>query len=293
MSKEPLYKSCSIDKFDTKISNEFMDIHIFWARIVSSENESLLTKYTKHTFYEIQYALEGSIEMLIGQNEHITLNKSDFIIIPPDTYHQIVDADSIGARFIMAFSFTLKDAKITGIKKKLNTALVHKESSHMRSLLSAMLSKNHGDTPISKRITASLLESLLLEIVETACMIDKSRENHTDMVCLNEYRIYKIISYIREHGGVGIHVSDIAEKFNISERHLNRIFNSVTGKNLKDTINYEKLKKIEELISSTKLSLGEISALCGFCDEYSMNKFFKRYNMTNLSEFRKLSERKN
>jgi len=292
MQKENLYKSCNLDEFDTKISNKLLDSHIFWARIVSSESESLLTKYTKHTFYEVQYALEGKIKMLIGQNDLVILNKSDFIIIPPDTYHQIVDADSVGARFIMAFSFSAKDKRNNNIKQSLSIPTVQKESRHMRPLLTTLLSKKQCDSPMDKRIKSLLFECILIEILETACGSAKTGCLFSDTISLNKQRIDEITLYIKERSGVGIHVSDISEKFNISERHLNRIFNEVTGKSLKETINYEKLKKIEELTSSTKLSLCEISALCGFCDEYSMNKFFRRYNKINLSEFRKLSDRK-
>ena len=99
-------------------------------------------------------------------------------------------------------------------------------------------------------------------------------------------------AFIKSRSGIGVQVRDIAEKFNMSERHINRIFKAHTGECPKEYINHEKLRKIEEYIVSTKLSLSEISGLCGFCDEYAMNKFFKRYNLINLSDFRKLSSKR-
>ena len=56
-------RSQSIGKYDIIVENDFMKCRIYWARIVGSETESLFTQYTKHTFYEIQYALEGRIVM--------------------------------------------------------------------------------------------------------------------------------------------------------------------------------------------------------------------------------------
>ena len=60
-------RSYHINKYDIEIANELFDCRIFWARVISSETESLFTQYTRHTFYEIQYALEGRIGMLLGE----------------------------------------------------------------------------------------------------------------------------------------------------------------------------------------------------------------------------------
>ena len=98
-------------------------------------------------------------------------------------------------------------------------------------------------------------------------------------------------AFLREYHGIGIRVSDVAKKFGISERHLCRLFDTVRGYSLRDAINLEKLKRIEDLIVSTSLSLSEISALCGFSDEYAMNKFFRRLNRVNLSDFRRLARK--
>ena len=67
MEKEYL-KSYHINKYDIEIQNELFDCRIYWARLISSETESLFTQYTKHTFYEIQYALEGRIGMVINED---------------------------------------------------------------------------------------------------------------------------------------------------------------------------------------------------------------------------------
>ena len=108
--KNVKYRSNSINSVDIEISNGLIDCRVFWARVVSSESESLFTKNTKHTFYEIQYALEGRIGMVIGDGERVIFDESDFIVIPPDTYHQIVDGDTRGARFIMAFTLRPTDS---------------------------------------------------------------------------------------------------------------------------------------------------------------------------------------
>ena len=127
--------SHSIGKYDIVIENELIKCRIYWARIIGSETESLFTKYTKHTFFEIQYALEGKIVMQIENNQKITIEPDNFITIPPDTFHQIVDGDTVGARFIMAFSLEIKKASLSKVPEELSLLVPHQETSYMQRLL--------------------------------------------------------------------------------------------------------------------------------------------------------------
>lgn len=283
--------SSGTNKYDIEIENEFMACRIYWARVVSSEHEALFTQYTKHTFFEVEYALNGRIGMLLDHDKHVYVEESDFIVIPPDTYHQIVDGDQVGSRFIMAFSLHLKDEKLSGAFKRLQAPTPYHESPGLRALLTHILNKKYRTDTIRRRLLTSLLESFLMEMLE---IVLYTKDPHTDAEKAAEEKkeiFAKLYALIREHNGIGLQVSDLAHRFCISERHLNRIVYAETGKSVKELINHEKLKKIEELTVSSALSLGEISELCGFSDEYAMNKFFKRYNLITLSDFRKISKK--
>ena len=284
------YGSSNINIFDIEIDNGLMRSRVFWARIISSENQSLFTQNTKHTFYEIQYALEGRIGMTVGQGERIIFDESDFIVIPPDTFHQIVDGDTEGERFIMAFTFEPLSDTLQGAVERLRALLPHRETERMRELLSLMVGKDYSDTPLHKRQLCALIECFLTEIIEAT--EDASPHSKSDSERKKaSSTVNEIIEFIHSRGGIGIGVGDLARIFNISQRHLNRLFVSATGESPKETINHEKMKRIEALVSTTSLSLSEISELCGFSDEYAMNKFFRRYTRLNLSDFRAISKK--
>ena len=281
-------RSHSIGKYDIIVENDFMKCRIYWARVIGSETESLFTQYTKHTFYEIQYALEGRIVMQIEKNKQICIEQSDFIIIPPDTFHQIVDGDTVGARFIMAFSLEIKSNHLKNLPEELSKLIPYHETKHMRDILNIAIKKNYHDTPIRRSLITSYLECLMLEFVEAACPYRIQELAEIEDLSENEARVSQIQRFIADHNGIGIRPADVSQRFSISERHLNRIFVSVTGKTLKEAINRQKLEKIEELVATTTLSFKEISELCDFADEYGMNQFFKRYNHCGLTEYRAL-----
>lgn len=280
------FKSYNLEQFDQELENPFFKCHIFWARIVSHENESLLTQYTKHTFYEIQYAIDGHIGMQTGGGNRLDIAESDFVVIPPDTYHQVVDADSAGARFIMAFSIVFKDPELKAAASGLESLCPRPHTPSMGALLQLIFEKNIQPGKMRRHNLSVLLESLLFEIIRPsgeqpfAEQADGSQRSP---------KAEQILLFIKSCNGIGIKVADLSQKFSISQRHLRRILVEETGHTPKQIIDHEKLRKIEEYIVSTKLSLCEIAELCGFCDEYAMNKFFKQHNMTNLSDFKRLT----
>jgi len=286
---EEKYYSYDVNKFNIEFSNPFFGCKIFWARVVSSENESLFTQYTKHSFYEIQYALKGKIGMTVDKSTPLTVEESYFVIVPPDTYHQVVDADSEGARFIMAFSLDIKDKRLKKLNDALNSPVPCRESPHMKTLLSVILGKTYSADPLRRSSITSLVECFFLEVTEQLCPLYVTAK-HTVTQSGSKQKVMEIEAFLHEYNGIGITVTDIAERFNMSERHISRLFNAERGYSAKDAINREKLKRIEFLAASTSLSLSEISELCGFCDEYAMNKFYRRINRINLSEFRKIGK---
>lgn len=294
MSRKYNYESSNINCLDIEISNEIMTCRVFWARIISSESENLLTQNTKHTFYEIQYALEGRIGMSLGESgRRIIFDESDFIVIPPNTYHQIVDGDTEGARFIMAFSFQANQNTMQAVNDSLLAALPHRETPGMRRLISLLNDVDLSDTLIERQRIRALIEAFLLEMIgamSPSCSARNPKSNKKGNGARGT--ISDILEFVHSLGGIGISVESLSKRFNISARHLNRLFNNEIGESPKEFINREKLSRIEALVSTTSLSLGEIAELCNFSDEYAMNKFFRRYTLSNLSSFRAISKKK-
>lgn len=277
----------NLDKYHLSFEGKALCATVFWARVISSENESLLTRYTKHTFFEIQYALEGRLVITVGDSQCFTLDESDFIVIPPDIYHQIVDGDHTGARFIMAFSLGSTDGYF--LERVLSSPVCpHRDSPALRAIFTAITKKSNRDSYLCTQTLCRLIEAFLLELCDIIVPNDeKSVSEKEKHLSESAKRVKTVYDFIKAYHGVGITVKELSKRFGISERHLGRLFHSERGESLRDVINHEKLRYIEELIASTPLSFGEISAFCGFSDEYAMNKFFKRYNKIRLSDYKK------
>ncbi len=273
---------------ERKIDFNGNSVLIFWAKLVSSETESLLTSYTKHTFYELQFPIDGKIVMNVEKNNDITVSANEFIVIPPDTYHQIIDADSNGKRFIMAFSFVKENATVKEFFNQTTKLTVKQKTLTLQNLLDVALSFSNKHSALSDEIFIKIINAVLLELINAFVgdfIIDQSLTTYFDNHIINE-----IYLYIKQKRGINVTLKSISKTFGYSERHLNRLFVANIGKTITDVISHEKLKRIEELVTITHLSLSEIATVTGFCDGYAMNKFFKRYTKTNLSQYRKISQ---
>ncbi len=274
---------------ESKLNINGNEVLLYWAKTVSGENEGLLTSYTKHTFYELQFPIEGKLVMTAGNKNNIIVSVNDFIVIPPDTYHQIIDADNNGKRFIMAFSFAKNTNVVNKFNDITNKLIVTKKSNELKKLLDTAILFSSKNSVISNEIFLNIISAVLLELIRN--VLGEFITNASNDVYYDNFITNEIYNYIKDKRGIDVTLKSLAKTFGYSERHLNRLFNANVGKTVYDVIAREKLSRIEELVTVTDLSLNEIATLTGFYDGYSMNKFFKRYAKTNLSKYRKISRK--
>ena len=274
---------------ESKLNINGNEVLLYWAKTVSGENEGLLTSYTKHTFYELQFPIDGKLVMNAGNKNNIIVSVNDFIVIPPDTYHQIIDADNNGKRFIMAFSFAKNTNVVNKFNDITNKLIVTKKSNELKKLLDTAILFSSKNSVISNEIFLNIISAVLLELIRN--VLGEFITNASNDVYYDNFITNEIYNYIKDKRGIDVTLKSLAKTFGYSERHLNRLFNANVGKTVYDVIAREKLSRIEELVTVTDLSLNEIATLTGFCDGYSMNKFFKRYAKTNLSKYRKISRK--
>lgn len=96
----------------------------------------------------------------------------------------------------------------------------------------------------------------------------------------------KVAGYVQEHVYEPIKVSDIADQLGNNSSYLCRVFKKDTGKTLSDYINEVKLEEAKRLLSSTKKSVVEISAMLGYSSQAYFTTLFKKKTDMTPVEFR-------
>lgn len=124
------------------------------------------------------------------------------------------------------------------------------------------------------------------KICVLACRkLDSSMENYHNQV----YQI--ALGYIKENFEHStLCLNDIAQHANISPAYLSTLFKKVSGQSISDTIAGLRIENACRYLSSTNLSLKEISNKCGYANQYYFSNSFKKKMGMSPSAYREKSQ---
>lgn len=108
----------------------------------------------------------------------------------------------------------------------------------------------------------------------------------------NKHKIQLAANYLTEHyTRSGLKISDVAEEFGLRVKHFRTLFHSVYHTTPSQYLISLRLQMATKLLAETKLTIGEISEMSGFCDVYYFSKLFKaRFSCSPLEYRKRLSE---
>lgn len=121
------------------------------------------------------------------------------------------------------------------------------------------------------------------------------REIVYDFTQLIENTLYKFnvpiidnaIIFIRRNIYSIIYISDVAKECGVTPEYLSSYFKKVTGINVKQFLQKEKLNEAKFLLISTDMSIGTIAYKLGYSSQSHFSKIFKENLKTSPSQFRK------
>lgn len=88
-----------------------------------------------------------------------------------------------------------------------------------------------------------------------------------------------------------ISVPLLAKSCALTRSHFSRAFKRSTGLSPQDWIRQQRIGKAKELIRDTRLTLAQISAECGFCDQAHFSHMFSKTEGTNPAVWRAQHQR--
>lgn len=95
-----------------------------------------------------------------------------------------------------------------------------------------------------------------------------------------------IESYIREHYGAGLSMQDVARAMSYSDAYFCKLFKQLFKVNFSAWLNEFRVEKAKEMLTSTRLSVREVSEACGYSDANYFARVFKRITGKTPSEYR-------
>ena len=113
------------------------------------------------------------------------------------------------------------------------------------------------------------------------------REVSSSKQSMTKFRHFQqVLSFIAEHYGEDIKLSDVAKTINYNPSYVSSLFVTYTGVNFKNYLDNFRINKAVELLQKTSTTIAEISALCGYENIRTFNNTFKRVTQMTPSQMR-------
>lgn len=90
------------------------------------------------------------------------------------------------------------------------------------------------------------------------------------------HRLGPVLSYIDQHAGEPITREELAEVASLSPSRFHTLFRETIGAAPMQYVKHVRLRRAQELLASTDLSVAEVSRACGFPDQFHFSRQFKR-----------------
>lgn len=120
-----------------------------------------------------------------------------------------------------------------------------------------------------------ILQSLILELIYTISK-DSGVKYDTPKTIKRKFLIENAIKYIKEHLTENLTLEKIAAEMSLSEVYFHKTFKNATGKNLREFIEEERIKKAINLLQTTDYNLTKTAYECGFSSQSYFSFVFKR-----------------
>lgn len=140
------------------------------------------------------------------------------------------------------------------------------------------------DDEYKEFILQSLLQAFLLQL-------KRYRQSQTLNLKDKEQVFYqKFLNMVHNSHKYSIKVDDYSKRLEISSRTLTNLLNKYTGKSTKTYLNEFLLLEIKRYLLDESMTIQEIADILEFDEATNLVKFFKKYENTTPSEYRKKSK---
>ena len=121
-------------------------------------------------------------------------------------------------------------------------------------------------------------------------LVSSSEESNEDHLDLSNTYFLKIIKYINTYYSENITLKDVAKVVNLNPNYISQVFKKSAGTTFSHYLTNLRITQAKKLLTTTNISINEISLQSGFNDYFYFLKTFKKYTGKTPSEYRNLAE---
>jgi len=281
----------------------------FWIQRSSHEKHTAPEEH-RHDFYELVYVVHGQGIHRIGGTAY-TIHPGDVFVIRPGDVHQYMLSGDYGVEIINCLFSAAYVAEALELDREgleqlpylrpfyredegfvpafpLNT----QESSAILNLLEAMLREMKTRAPgFEVLIRHKLIEVLIL--LSRFRLQEQSESAKIHVTGGYEILVRRIRVYLERNFHEKITLAMLSRQFNLSERHINRVFKQETGASIMEMLQQIRIERAKHLLGETNRSIDSVAHAVGFGDSSFFSRLFSRKVGCTPGGYRKRARKKN
>ena len=175
----------------------------------------------------------------------------------------------------------VNEGELFDMLSSLPNYIMHDDIDEIRDIFISIC-EHYGTEAFKNEI---MLQSLILKLIY---MLDKlapalkykHKPKHN-----NSEVIEQTLKYINGNLTSDLSLNTLSERSNFSPVYFHKLFKASTGKNLREYVEEQRIKKSIELLISTEMTLTQIAYECGFSSQSYFSYAFKRHMGTTPREY--------
>lgn len=228
-----------------------------------------------HTCYEFEFLVSGRIKLQIN-NEVTQCSSGSFWLSRPNDIHRIKN----NSPTVEVISFKFKDEALS---KKMRS-FIYAMQTNFKGVLSECETKDIlgvfewmfcAYAGMKTEFDKNVFCKASFETVMTY-FGDKAIQSQDDVNVIGDKDIFEAVSIIKKDFKSNLTVKYFSEMFGFTPNYFSAKFKNVTGKNLIDYINNERLRYAYYMLSTTDVTVKEISTEVGFDSMAYFSRLFKK-----------------
>lgn len=234
---------------------------------------------------EITYAISGKAKVY-SDGECVSLSGGQIHYIKKGRPHKIVAEPDSNFRYIcVGFVPNEKNEMLKAYIDEMSDkeSIIINDDGNVRILCELLINETYKKDSQSDNMISLCLMQILIQIYRQSSNEKKSLSVGESG---SSFTIYHILRYVdREYLNIAS-VKDISAKMSYSEYYISHLFKEKIGISIKEYITEKKMKNAAVLLTTSNLSIGEVSEHLNFSTEHTFRQAFKKYHGASPREYR-------
>lgn len=247
----------------------------------------------QHSFFEMTYILEGSGDFCAhtmgSEREWYTYEAGDLFLVPPNRIHLYTIRTHSRYVFIRFTENYVLDCigryigHALDIQSGFRMELSPDDKKAVRQLVGLLVGEVSHKRSLSEMLWSNYVDSLILLAARGLHLPDTG-------IAPEEDKAQHLLLYIEQHidQPEQLRLSVLAAKFRLSPTYIGRFFKRNFGEDFRLYVSKNRLKRVEELLTGSRMSVKEIASRMGYIDSCYLNKLFRQHHGMTPMQYRKM-----